>query len=124
MYRLRVQSEAGRRQANTLIDAFIDEGGCEFNGSFAVPLPCSVFLSLFGLPTEDLRLFLDMKDGIIRPHTKTQDLEEMARIVHGRQDGVTVDEVVGADDQSVVVDNLDRVEVVGRQVGDLGVEFE
>jgi cytochrome P450 len=72
-----------RRQANALIDAFIDDGGCEFNGAFAVPLPCSVFLSLFGLPTEDLRLFLDMKDGIIRPHAKTRDLEEMARI---RQD--------------------------------------
>ena len=59
-----------RKSANDLIDRFVDEGGCEFNSSFAVPLPCSVFLSLFGLPYEDLDLFLDFKDGIIRPHAK------------------------------------------------------
>jgi cytochrome P450 len=69
-----------RRQANALIDKFIDKGECEFNSTFAIPLPCSVFLSLFGLPYEDLDLFLDMKDGIIRPHAKTQDLEEMLKI--------------------------------------------
>ena len=69
-----------RRQANLLIDGFIDAGECEFNSSFAIPLPCSVFLSLFGLPYEDLDLFLEMKDGIIRPQAKTQDLEEMVKI--------------------------------------------
>jgi cytochrome P450 len=76
---LRLEPEV-RRQANVLIDKFIDDGGCEFNSSFAIPLPCSFFLSLFGLPYEDLDLFLDMKDGIIRPHAKTQDLEEMVKI--------------------------------------------
>jgi cytochrome P450 len=69
-----------RRQANLLIDEFIDEGHCEFNSSFAIPLPCSVFLSLLGLPYEHLDLFLSMKDGIIRPQAKTQDLEEMVTI--------------------------------------------
>ena len=69
-----------RRQANALIDKVIDEGECEFNGSFAIPLSCSVFLSLFGLPYADLDQFLDMKDGIIRPQAKTQGLEEMAKI--------------------------------------------
>ena len=76
---LRLEPEV-RRQANVLIDEFVDEGGCEFNSSFAIPLPCSVFLSLFGLPVEDLDLFLELKDGIIRPHAKTQDLEEMVKI--------------------------------------------
>ena len=69
-----------RRQANELIDGFIGRGECEFNRSFAIPLPCSVFLSLLGLPYEDLELFLEIKDGIIRPHMKTQDLEEMVQI--------------------------------------------
>lgn len=69
-----------RRQANELIDKFVDEGGCEFNSSFAIPLPCSVFLSLFGLPYEDIDLFLDIKDGIIRPQARTEDPEEMAKI--------------------------------------------
>jgi cytochrome P450 len=69
-----------RREANLLIDGFIDEGHCEFNSAFAVPLPCSVFLSLFGLPHEHLDLFLEIKDGIIRPQAKTDDLEEMVKI--------------------------------------------
>jgi cytochrome P450 len=56
-----------RAQANALIDRFIDRGECEFDADFAVPLPCSVFLALLGLPLEDLDLFLRLKDGIIRP---------------------------------------------------------
>ena len=69
-----------RRQANALIDRFIDEGECEFNSAFAIPLPCSVFLSLFGLPLEDLDLFLELKDAIIRPQVKSEDPDEMAEI--------------------------------------------
>ena len=56
-----------RRHANTLIDAFIDTGTCEFNSQFAVPLPCTAFLSLMGLPQSELPYFLRLKDGIIRP---------------------------------------------------------
>lgn len=52
---------------NQLIDVFVGRGECEFNGEFAVPLPCTVFLALLGLPLEDLERFLAFKDGIIRP---------------------------------------------------------
>jgi cytochrome P450 len=69
-----------RRQANALIDKFIDLGECEFDAAFAIPLPCTVFLSLMGLPHEDLELFLELKDGIIRPPTTTNDPEEPARL--------------------------------------------
>lgn len=51
---------------NQLIDGFIGKGECEFTSEFAVPLPCEVFLKLMGLPLEDLPLFLEIKDGIIR----------------------------------------------------------
>ncbi len=56
-----------RRHANALIDAFADTGQCDFARDFAVPLPCTAFLSLMGLPHEELPRFLRMKDGIIRP---------------------------------------------------------
>jgi cytochrome P450 len=56
-----------RKLSNQLIDDFIDAGECEFNSSFAIPLPCTVFLRLLGLPLEDLDLFLEFKDNIIRP---------------------------------------------------------
>ena len=78
-----------RRYANELIDRFIDNGACDFDPDFAIPLPCTVFLRLAGLPLEDLDLFLELKNGIIRPHLKTKsiDLEvnKNARVESGRQ---------------------------------------
>lgn len=69
-----------RSQANALIDRFIDEGECEFDGAFAIPLPCTAFLSLMGLPQKDLDLFLEMKNGIIRPRVEPGDVEGATRV--------------------------------------------
>ena len=52
---------------NEMIDRFVDRGECDFHTEFAVPLPCTVFLQLLGLPLEDLDQFLAWKDGVIRP---------------------------------------------------------
>src|SRR6202521_632460 len=52
---------------NEMIDRFADRGECDFHEDFAVPLPCTVFLQLLGLPLEDLDQFLEWKDGVIRP---------------------------------------------------------
>jgi cytochrome P450 len=52
---------------NEMIDRFADRGECDFHEEFAVPLPCTVFLQLLGLPLEDLDQFLQWKDGVIRP---------------------------------------------------------
>ena len=56
-----------RRLAADLIDKFADDGECEFNKAFSIPYPCTVFLRMMGLPQEDLGLFLELKDNIIRP---------------------------------------------------------
>jgi cytochrome P450 len=64
-----------RAKANELIDTFVASGECEFDADFAIPLPCSAFLSLMGLPQEELSLFLEMKDGIIRPQKSNPDLD-------------------------------------------------
>lgn len=53
--------------ANQLMDAFEGEEEIDFAGSFSIPLPSQVFLTLLGLPLEELPRFLAMKDGIIRP---------------------------------------------------------
>jgi cytochrome P450 len=52
---------------NQLIDGFIDRGECDFAKEFSIPFPSQVFLTLLGLPLEELDRFLVMKDGIIRP---------------------------------------------------------
>jgi cytochrome P450 len=56
---------------NEMIDRFADRGECDFHEEFAVPLPCTVFLQLLGLPLEDLDKFLEWKDGVIRPEGVT-----------------------------------------------------
>ncbi len=56
-----------REHAAGLIEKFRARGRCEFHEEFAVPFPCMVFLEQIGLPQEDLGLFLELKDAIIRP---------------------------------------------------------
>jgi cytochrome P450 len=56
-----------RRLTTELIDEFVAAGRVELSGAFAVPLPCTVFLALLGLPAGDLPTFLRIKDDIIRP---------------------------------------------------------
>ncbi|KZS58676.1 cytochrome [Mycobacterium kansasii] len=56
---------------NEMINRFAGRGECDFHAEFAVPLPCTVFLQLLGLPLEDLDKFLEWKDGVIRPPGST-----------------------------------------------------
>jgi cytochrome P450 len=56
---------------NGLIDGFIDTGEIDFAADFSIPFPSQVFLTLFGLPYEELPRFLKMKDGVIRPDVVT-----------------------------------------------------
>lgn len=67
-----------RRHAQELIDGFVARGECEFDSEFAVPLPCRAFLTLMGLPQEELDLFLELKNGIIRPPVPPMDLSAAA----------------------------------------------
>ena len=55
------------RRVNGYIDTFIDRGECNFTEEFAELFPSSVFLGLMGLPEEELRMFLHMRDGILHP---------------------------------------------------------
>jgi cytochrome P450 len=52
---------------NHLIDGFIDRGEVDFSREFSIPFPSQVFLTLLGLPLDEVDRFLVMKDGIIRP---------------------------------------------------------
>ncbi len=55
---------------NELIDRFESRGSCDLVADFAVPLPCTVFLRLLGLPLEDLDIFLRIKEGIVRGNSE------------------------------------------------------
>ena len=52
---------------NQLIDGFEGEREIDFSARFSTPFPSQVFLTMFGLPMDELPRFLKMKDGAIRP---------------------------------------------------------
>jgi cytochrome P450 len=56
---------------NDLIDGFIEDGEVDLATAFSIPFPSQVFLTLLGLPLDQLPQFLAMKDGIIRPDRVT-----------------------------------------------------
>ena len=64
---------AVQQHTNDLIDAFVDRGSCDFSTEIAVPLPCSTFLSLFGLPLDELDDLVRWKDIMIRPQSVEPD---------------------------------------------------
>ena len=64
---------------NHLIDGFIDRGELDFAKEFSVPFPSQVFLTLLGLPLDELDTFLTMKDGIIRPEHVTGTVQGSAK---------------------------------------------
>jgi cytochrome P450 len=65
--RMRLLEESTTQLVNDLIDRFGDAAEIDFSRQFSMPYPSQVFLTLFGLPMEELPRFLAMKDGIIRP---------------------------------------------------------
>jgi cytochrome P450 len=65
---------------NELIDQVEDKGECDYVDSIAKPFPSTVFLSLLGMPLEDLPDLLAMKNGIMHPHEHTSDPAEIVRV--------------------------------------------
>ena len=65
--RMRAREDQIRALVHELIDGFAGEREIDFVQRFSTPFPSQVFLTLFGLPMDDLGMFLGMKDGVIRP---------------------------------------------------------
>ena len=65
--RMRPREEPIAALVNELIDGFVADDEIDFTQQFSIPFPSRVFLTLFGLPIEELPRFLRLKDGIIRP---------------------------------------------------------
>jgi cytochrome P450 len=81
---------------NDLVDRFAGRGECDFSEEFAVPLPSQVFLTLLGLPLDDLDLFLKMKDGIIRPwHATGRPFESRETKTYQREMAASIYEYFG-----------------------------
>ena len=64
-----------------IYDTFIDEDEINFHQAFSVPVPCTMFLRLLGLPIDEMPMFVRWKDGIIRPPVEFGDVEAAARVL-------------------------------------------
>ena len=60
-------------QVNELIDTFSERGSCDFTNEFAIPLPSTIFLRLFGLPLCELPRLLAFNERTQRPAGRTQE---------------------------------------------------
>lgn len=69
-----------RKLVNEIIDGFAGRGSCDIHAEFTVPVPCTVFLQLSGLPLDRIEQFLTWKDNIIRPEVPFGDVEAAAEI--------------------------------------------
>ncbi len=69
-------------RANHFIDAFVERGECNFTEEFAEQFPSAVFISLMGLPWEELDTLLGLRDGILHPNKidPAADVDPMARM--------------------------------------------
>jgi cytochrome P450 len=74
-----------RKLADELIDGFIGNGRVELHDAFAVPLPCTTFLRLFGMPLEDMDFLVAMKDRILKNEASTFEEHEAIGIEAGDQ---------------------------------------
>lgn len=54
-----------RAHVSEHVDRIAPSGGCEIMADLAVPFPAQTFLTLFGLPLDDLDRFLGWKDGVL-----------------------------------------------------------
>lgn len=69
-----------RALVNQVIDRFIEGDGCDFHEDFATPLPSTFFLRFTGLSLDDLPVFLQWRDNIIRPDVEPGDFDAAAEI--------------------------------------------
>ena len=60
---------------------FAERGAVEFYEEFCVPLPCTIFLELLGLPLQDLEFLLWFKNGVIRPDDDDHRAQASGRMV-------------------------------------------
>ncbi len=97
-----------RTRTNALIDVFADNGKAELMLGLCAPLPAHIFIDLLGLPTDDLPIFLEFKEAVVRPQGATVDEQQanmlaagertydyLARVLDERRAGPPRDDLIG-----------------------------
>ncbi len=76
-----------RGLADELIDGFIDDGHVELHSRFCVPLPSTIFLTLFGMPLDDAEFLNAKKNRILKNEaTSMEELDAIGRVAGAELD--------------------------------------
>lgn len=70
--------ENTRIMAREMIAAVVDKGEADIMEALTVPLPCKIFMSLLGLPIDDLAKFLQWKDDFLFADDRDNALKQAA----------------------------------------------
>ncbi len=103
------------RRVNELIDRFIARGECDYATEFAVPLPCSLFLRMMGLPLEDLDVFVDLNNRLMRGDGETYMAEDNVQARANEELGTYLEQSIAARRRQPADDLLTKL---------LNLEFE
>jgi cytochrome P450 len=102
---------------NEIIDSFIDRGRAEMYSEWCLPLPCSMFLAVVGMPMEDLPEFVQFKDDVLA-FVSEGDGQDMAEAAGAKAEQyfnrmLDAKRADGADGETIM-DLLLRAQVDGR----------
>jgi cytochrome P450 len=83
------RKEEVRALANTLIDAFVEQGHCDFITEVAEPLPVQVFLKMMGLPLNRMAEFRDLVHEFLAPFVTPLDpIIRMRKVADSMKDEI------------------------------------
>lgn len=107
---------------NDLIDAFIDEGRCDFVADFAVPLPCTVIADQLGVPRDRIADLKRWSDAMLAPGggfvDEAQALECARDVVEAQQFFAEVIEARRQTPQDDIITDLVQARVEGEAGGE------
>jgi cytochrome P450 len=83
--RMALLEQAIRARTRALIDGFVQAGEVDLMAAFCGPLPSQVFIDLLGLPAQDLPVFLDFKEAVVRPQGATLEEQQIYQRAAGER---------------------------------------
>jgi cytochrome P450 len=106
------RKEEVRALANSLIDAVIDQGHCDFMPDIAEPLPVQVFLKMMGLPLERQAEFRKLVHEFLAPTENPMDIiGRMRSVADAMKDEILARQTAPQDD---LISLLWRAQIDGK----------
>lgn len=115
-------AEMVQQTCNTLVDKIPDPGACEFISEFAEVFPNSIFLSLVGLPHEELPQFLEWERQLLRSGDQAnyEDATEAAKLIFQYLHGFLTDQRTKSN-RTEFLDGLLNGTIEGRPLDDMEI---